>query len=279
MESPVEQDFDSRELLLASVREHAFSQGYAITVIRSNANKNVFLGCDRGGTYHDRVNALDGAKRRLTSTRRISCPFRLYGKRISDHKWELKVRNPCHNHTADENMTGHPAARQLTEEQLQKILHLSEIGSTPRNILALIKREFPNALATPRDIYNARSALRRQKLGNNTPVGCLQKTLQENFGLPCAHRIASLLKGNEAIPLTEIHPFWKTGLCENTSAYVPLLEPLIPLPKPRKRKRDQSKEEEKGHIGNQTVSARRKAPSKCTICGIVGHTRKTCNNS
>ena len=35
MEPPTEQVFDSRELLIASVREHALSQGYAVTTIRS----------------------------------------------------------------------------------------------------------------------------------------------------------------------------------------------------------------------------------------------------
>jgi hypothetical protein len=81
MEPPTEQIFDSRELLLASVRQHAHSQGYSIVIIGSRANANVSLSCDRSGTYHDRINAPEGAKRRLTTTRRTDCPFRLYGKR------------------------------------------------------------------------------------------------------------------------------------------------------------------------------------------------------
>lgn len=180
MELPVEQVFDSRDLLLTYAREHAISQGYAVTTIRSKADKNIYLGCDRGGVYHDRVNAPEGAKRRLTTTRRIDCPFRLYGKRIPGDKWELQVPNPSHNHTADNSMIGHPAARKLTEEQLQNILQMSEIGSRPRDILAMVRRQYPDSLVSPRDIYNARSALRRQKLGNDTPLGFLQTTLQEN---------------------------------------------------------------------------------------------------
>lgn len=53
MELPVEQVFDSRDLLLAYAREHAISQGYAVTTVRSKADKNIYLGCDRGGVYHD----------------------------------------------------------------------------------------------------------------------------------------------------------------------------------------------------------------------------------
>ena len=182
MEPPKEQTFDSRELLIASVRQHALSQGYAIVTTGANANRNVSLGCDRGGTYHDRINALEGANRRLTTTRRIGCPFKLYGKKIpNSEQWELQVRNPSHNHEAENSMIGHPSARRFTDEQLQNILDLSEVGSKPRDILALIKREYPNALVTPRDIYNTRSALRRQKLGNNTPLEFLLKNLQDDL--------------------------------------------------------------------------------------------------
>ena len=81
---------------------------------------------------------------------------------------------------------------------------------------------------------------------------CTNNVFSRTTGLPCAHRIASLLERNEAILLAEIHPFWKTGLCESSPAYLPLLEPLIPLPKPRKRKQDQLMEEDKEHIRNQT---------------------------
>ena len=117
----------------------------------------------------------------MTTTRRIGCPFKLYGRRIPDSgEWELKVRNPSHNHTADDKMIGHPTARRLTEEQLQSILDLSETGSKPRDILALIMRQYPDALVSSKDIYHARDALRRQKLGNSTPLEFLLKTLQEN---------------------------------------------------------------------------------------------------
>jgi hypothetical protein len=77
-------------------------------------------------------------------------------------------------------MIGHPTARRLTEDQLQKILDLSETGSKPRDILALLRRQYPDTLVSPKDIYNAREALRRHKLGNSTPLQFLLRSLQEN---------------------------------------------------------------------------------------------------
>lgn len=68
-------------------------------------------------------------------------------------KWTLKVQNPGHNHTADDNLISHPTTRTLIEEQSQQILNLSEASSKPRDILALIQKE--HTLVSPRDIYNA----------------------------------------------------------------------------------------------------------------------------
>jgi hypothetical protein len=79
----MEKVFETREQLLASIQQHALSYGYAITTVRSTKDTNITLGCDRGGVYHDRIDAPDGAKRRRTSTKRIGCQFRLYAKKLS----------------------------------------------------------------------------------------------------------------------------------------------------------------------------------------------------
>ena len=85
MEPPTEQVFKTREQLLTSIQQYAVSHGYAIKTIRSTKDKNITLGCDRGGVYHDRIDAPDGVKRRKTSTKRIRCPFRLYGKKLTSN--------------------------------------------------------------------------------------------------------------------------------------------------------------------------------------------------
>ena len=104
------------------------------------------------------------------------------------------------------------------------------------------------------------------------PLPPCTNTFTRTMGIPCAHRISGLLERNEAIHLAEIHPFWRTGLCENVPAYLPLLEPLISLPRPKKRKQYQMERS----YENEAMHSRKKAPSKCTACGKVGQTRRSC---
>ena len=116
------------------------------------------------------------------STRRINCPFRLYAKKLVDsNQWEIQVRNPTHNHEANDNMIGHPIARrrQFTEDQNQTIQYLSDVGSKPQHILGVIRKD-PHILIKPRDIYNIRAESRRKKLGNYTPLEFLRETLQNH---------------------------------------------------------------------------------------------------
>jgi hypothetical protein len=79
-------------------------------------------------------------------------------------------------------MIGHSLARrrQLTEDQNNTIKHLSEIGSKPRQIISLLRAEQPTTLIKACDLYNIRDELRRNKLGNYTPLEFLRETLQNN---------------------------------------------------------------------------------------------------
>jgi hypothetical protein len=79
-------------------------------------------------------------------------------------------------------MIGHPIARrrQFTKDQIQTIQHLSDIGSTPRHIIGLVRKQQPKILIKPKDCYNIRDELRRKKLGNYTPLEFLRETLQSN---------------------------------------------------------------------------------------------------
>lgn len=162
-EPPAEGVFQDKEHLLGNLRKHALSQGYAITIQKSNPNKNLYIGCDRGGVPKDKNSASPAVRRRHKMSRKCGCPFQLIGKRMKKATtWELKIRNPIHNHPADQDMLTHPSARRLTAEQRRHIKHLNVIGVKPRDIMSFLKLESPNALLLPRDIYNELAKLKRE---------------------------------------------------------------------------------------------------------------------
>lgn len=78
----------------------------SLYIARQPTDKS-FLAVDQGGQYRDRATASAGEKRRFTTTRRINCPFKLYGKRLPDGRWEVQIRFPTHNHDT-ENLSGMP---------------------------------------------------------------------------------------------------------------------------------------------------------------------------
>jgi hypothetical protein len=127
----MEQVFETREQLLASIQQHTLAHGYAITTVSSSKGRNITLSYDRGGYYQDQINAPDGAKRRKTSTKRIGYPFRFYAKKLRNNQWEIQVRNPSYNHKANDNMISYLIARrrQFTEDQNQTIQHLINVSS------------------------------------------------------------------------------------------------------------------------------------------------------
>lgn len=50
MDTQVEQSFDSRDELIEKLHEYAITEGFVLTVGRSNKDCNVKLHCDRAGS-------------------------------------------------------------------------------------------------------------------------------------------------------------------------------------------------------------------------------------
>lgn len=98
------------------------------------------------------------------------------------------------------------------------------------------------------------------------PLSNCTNIFTRTMGLPCAHRIASLLSTHQPIPLSDIHQFWRIGLGNELSEYLPILDPLIPPPPSRKSNHDTS---------DQRV-IKKKAPSKCSNCREIGHIIRSC---
>jgi hypothetical protein len=103
----------------------------------------------------------------------------------------------------------------------------------------------------------------------NTPLQDCSNGFTRTIGLPCAHRITRLLDIKQPIPLSAIHPFWRQNLAsEDQSEYLPLLEPRLPIPK--------AKSDRGGGDRGRNSTGKKKAPSKCSDCGEIGHTIRSC---
>lgn len=189
MDPPAEQIFESRESLIKGVQGHARSRGYAVAIKKSSKDKNVYLKCDRGGIYIDRVQTEEGQLRRDTATRRINCPFQLYGRVIASGGWKLSVQNPEHNHDPDyDNKISHPTARRFDQEQLSMVFHLSDKGLKPREIVDAFRIRYPNSVIKPRDVYNARDLWRKKRAAaEHTAI------IEEPDLTPLSHTLTALV--------------------------------------------------------------------------------------
>jgi hypothetical protein len=79
-----------------------------------------------------------------------------------------------------------------------------------------------------------------------------------------------LLDIKQPILLSAIHPFWRQNLAsEDQSDYLPLLEPRLPILKAKKSNQG-------GGDQGRNSTGRKKAPSKCSNCGEIGHTIRLC---
>jgi len=182
--------FESRDELLNYVFSVSLNSGYGVTIARSHKNRQgeettVFLKCDRGQTYRNRLHLTDETRKRKTATKLIDCPFSLVGRRNSEG-WSLEIRHLLHNH----EMSDHPSAistcrRKVTTEFVEaKKLLIS--GIRPREILTSLRCSNTGRTTniTSRDLYNERSRLRLITLDGRTPLEALLVDLEKS-GHPC----------------------------------------------------------------------------------------------
>jgi hypothetical protein len=109
--------------LLKFCQNWARNHGYVVAKAHSNANKNVYIRCDRLGEYQG---ALYNPSGRKTASIKISCPFELKGsiptsKKIMNKTWTLEIRHGQHNHEASAIPSSHAADKWLLPEQVNEI--------------------------------------------------------------------------------------------------------------------------------------------------------------
>ncbi|CCU74777.1 unnamed protein product [Blumeria hordei] len=158
--------FPTFEALFAFAQAHALAHGYAFVIGRSKRDnrglKKVFLICDRGGTNKEKVHGEQ--RQRKTKSRKCGCEFGVFGLE-NKTAWLLRGRidgeHLMHNHPPSESPTEHPGARKLDPKAIAAVKALEENGVSVKETLEILHRENPTVRYLPRDIYNARAAIKR----------------------------------------------------------------------------------------------------------------------
>jgi len=171
--------YATREELIVEARSWTQGEGFVLAIKRSDRDSRVVLGCDRGGSYRNRLGLTNETRKRTTSSRLSECPFQMVGTKSKEGFWGLRVKNGEHNHEPSENVAGHPIARRLTEEQFAEIRTMSTAGIRPREMISALRQDDPDLLAIPRTIYNARHKFRVENLAGRTPIEALLDDLRD----------------------------------------------------------------------------------------------------
>jgi hypothetical protein len=176
--APPESTYSTKEEMDAHLNIFVHSQGYAVTVKRSEKDKKVIYKCDRGGEYNSTINEVN--RKRQTSSRINGCPFELAAyKWKTDGLWHVKVKVANHNHEASENMAGHSKYVRLSDAQRESISTMSQALVDPRQIISALRQENPDQVIRTQTVYNARSKSRNEFLGGRQPVEALISILEE----------------------------------------------------------------------------------------------------
>lgn len=172
-------DYASRPELLDAAKAWAASEGYAVTIARSDKGR-AYLKCDRGGVHQNRRGITEENRCRQTGTRLVNCPFSALAKE-ENGRWYLYTRNAQHNHKPSATQAAHPSLRRLNNEQKTQITELTKAGAAPRTIVAAMRQSQPEE--TPllvKDVYNVRLQIRGETLAGKTPIQALVDQLQDD---------------------------------------------------------------------------------------------------
>ncbi|KAL6550055.1 hypothetical protein OROMI_020543 [Orobanche minor] len=164
--------FQSREDLLSVVRKIGVEQGYVMVIKRSRHDKNVVIGCDRGGAYRETRIPQENRKNR-SSSRLINCPFEIVGRRKPEGVWKVEIKTLSHNHVPSNDMSGHPYCRRFSEEEVEQIKQMHKAGIAPRQILSSLRQSNPHLLAVSRNIYSMTSSFKKEMLAGRSIIQVL----------------------------------------------------------------------------------------------------------
>ncbi|KAG6285662.1 hypothetical protein E4U45_000275, partial [Claviceps purpurea] len=118
--------------------------------------------------YHGKKRPSRSSGLRTHQSQLWDCPFRVQAscKARLNNKWEYNVvsKHEAHNHEPSRDALAHPVHRHRTEAQNEAIRELSALpGIDTCEIAGRLKLQYPEALATGRDIENQRQIARRRR--------------------------------------------------------------------------------------------------------------------
>lgn len=168
--------FGSKRELVKGVRAFLSKRGYHVKVRRSSKN-SVIWGCDGGGFSEDTHDVPIKQRNGTTPSHLTGCPFKIKGKRHDDGLWRIEIINYLHNHEALVDETGLPIFRQLSEEDIRTIEHMSNSGVPPREILFFLQQMYHNMPAASKIIYDARHRICKERLAGRSHIQALFEEL------------------------------------------------------------------------------------------------------
>ena len=146
LDPPPEGEFDSAQQVLDYVQNWALSHGYCVVKASSNPGLNMTIRCKHSDTPKRRTTPSTVPHPRNRPSMRTGCPFSLYAKCPKQlkygvgksTKWQLRVRDPNHNHEFKDPLLYHEA-RHFTEAEIAKITEL--IALPQREIWQILEEE------------------------------------------------------------------------------------------------------------------------------------------
>lgn len=164
---------------------HALEQGYAVRVLRTRKVgnrkdgdvKGQDLECSQAGAA---IRDDNRARMRVSTSRRVGCPFRVLISKIKSEQAQWKVTVICahHNHEAFEHPSAHPKGREISPGDKAYVIALGQAGIQPRRILTAVRQHHTDLHATSQDIYNVRRSHRVEMLAGRSPLQALLDSLE-----------------------------------------------------------------------------------------------------
>lgn len=148
------------------------SQNHINPIFFTTESPSITYKCDRSGPY---VNKSSAQVDLLGKTRKTDCPFKMTGnyyKRVG--LWQIKIKNPNHNHSPSEDPACHSIYRRLDLDQKSLVTQLTEAGVKPLQIKnTLVQSSHIPSESTLNTIYNHRNQMRSDSLKGSTPMEAL----------------------------------------------------------------------------------------------------------